>query len=64
LDFAQTKKIPVITIINTNSAIKQEKKITIKDNKILSHFGKTNLIVNSLIPGNGAKNIIARVAVV
>jgi len=32
--------------------------MTIKDNKILSHFRKTNSIVNSLVPSNGAKNLI------
>jgi len=41
------RKILANTITNTTNTIKQEKKITIKDNKILSHFCKANSIVNS-----------------
>ena len=51
------EKISTSTITNTTSAIKQEKKKTIKDNKILSHFRKTNSIVNSSVSGNGVKNL-------
>jgi len=51
-------KIPASTFTNTTSAVKQEKKIKIKDNKILSQFCKTISIIDNLVPGNGTKNII------
>jgi len=47
---------------------KNKTKIKVKGNKILSQFHKTNSIVDSVMPGNGAKNLTttasARVVVV